>query len=446
MPAVPELLLPAGNREKLETAVAYGADAVYLGGRDLNLRAAAQGFAPDELPEACDFAHARGVRVYFCLNAFPHEDRLDDVRDALRVLDRLHREGRGPDALIAADPGVILLASELAPGLPLHVSTQANTANGAAARFWRRFGAVRVNAARELNADELRAMIAACGSGGREPLSERTMGVEVFVHGARCMALAGRCLLSAHMNRRSANLGACTHPCRFDYRTATVLEERTRPGEIAWELPRGEKNDAGCGDGGIEPTVDGYAKILAATDLCLIRRLPELAGMGAVSLKIEGRTKTASYLAQVADAYRTALDDLAAGRFDPERYLPELRNAATRPLSEGFYPGGEETVLIPPPKENGRRPVAARILERRDGGWLVAVKARWTEDRDVTVLVPGLRRPVLKAGSYRLRKVETDESGSPLSTGEPSTGHPGLPALLEAAHPDLAPHLLLRLG
>lgn len=416
---IPELLVPAGNMERLETAIRYGADAVYLGGRELNLRAGASGFDFDELAKAAALAKEAKVKIYFCLNAFPRESHLATVKKHLDELVRLCDQGLGPDGLIVADPGVISLVIDKLPETPIHLSTQANTANSAAVEFWRKAGVNRVNLARETRKQEIADIAKNCPG----------MELEVFVHGAVCLALSGRCLLSSYLNDRPANLGQCTHPCRFEYRPMSMtVSEKTRPGEGLWEVREYQSQTHGG--------VAGYSAMFAPHDLCLLFQLEKLARMGVCAVKVEGRTKTASYLAQVTDAYRTALDTLATGNFNPKPGLPEVVNAATRPLSTNFFTDQPEVVALPPEK-NQRRPILARVLEPLGNGrWRVAVKNRWSAESPFEILVPGLKRPRVEAGSYRFE-----------STGEKKGEvHSGMEAELLSDHPDLSVGLMIRLA
>ena len=305
---LPELLAPAGNPEKLRTALRYGADAVYFGGPAPNLRAKGSGFEWKELERA--FVHVRGAgkRAYLCCNAFPTDQTLPAMRQALQRVAEIPPE-RGPHALIIADPGVLRMARHIAPWLPIHLSTQANTMNSESLAFWKEQGVTRVNLARELNIQSLRLLVRqAKALGGPE--------LEIFVHGAQCMALSGRCLLASYINNRPANQGECTHPCRYEYRPlALALEERTRPGTPLWELwEEGE-----------------YSSLLAADDLCLLPYLPWFWRNGLSAIKIEGRTRSESYVAQVTEVYRTALDALAHGHFSPSQWMDELRRFVTPP-------------------------------------------------------------------------------------------------------------------
>ncbi len=410
--ARPEVLAPAGSLDKLRTAITYGADAVYLSGPGPNLRVKGGDFSPEELLEAIALARGKGVRVYCCLNAMPRETELAGAEDALRLLADFGKHG--PDALIIADPGVLRLAQRLAPGLEIHLSTQANTANSEAMAFWRDCGVSRVNLARELDLKSIRALaVSAQTAGGPE--------LEVFVHGAMCMAVSGRCLLSAYVNRRSANLGACTHPCRFKYKPASLgLEEALRPGEALWELEE----------------YATHSSVLAAEDLCLIRYTSWFRRLGVQALKIEGRTKSELYVAQAVDAYKSALLDLEQGRFRPQAYLYELENAATRKLGSGFFlPGGRRMVWEP---ENKRLPVLGKVLgkvEGADHAWNVAVKSPWNASQGATLLLPGLRRPYLNAKDYALE----DAEGCVLSKS-----HPGLNVVLRCAHPGIQAGIFIR--
>ena len=455
-PFIPELLAPAGDLEKLETAILYGADAVYLGGDGLNLRAGAGGFSADELAAGIAMARAVGVKTYFTLNVYPRESMMPAVHDCIERLAELR-----PDAVIAADPGVIRLLRRELPSIPVHVSTQANTSNSEAIRFWRECGAARVNVARELRSQELFEMLAITRK--RMP----SMQLEVFVHGAMCMAVSGRCYMSALLNDRPGNLGECSHPCRYEYKPVSVtVEEQTRPGEELWEVRNYPADafgaeefvfDAGDDEefsfeplGDDEPTTDapadpaltaahetgGWSKIFAAQDLCLVHYLEWFTRMRVASLKLEGRTKSSAYLAQVVDAYKTALTDIAKGEFKPELYLSELVNAASRPLTTGFFDPDRCGAIAQPPDEGDKRSVLARVTEQLgDGQWAVQAKSRWTTSGDMELLIPGLHRPRLTAEDYG---VENDQ-GEGLDTA-----HPGQQARLICDHPEIRPGMFIR--
>lgn len=388
----PELLAPAGDMSRLRTALRYGADAVYLGGSDLDLRARSGGFDRAGLIEAVDHAHAAGAGVYYTLNLLARDEHLPAVEARLEELAAMGEDtadGSTVDGLIIADPGVLRLARRIAPSIPVHLSTQANTGNAESVGFWRDLGISRVNLARETDADAMEAIAR------RFP----DMELEVFTHGAMCLAVSGRCLLSQWLNRRPANLGQCTHPCRFEYRAlGVVLEEKTRPGEPIWEA-RDE---------------DGFGALYAMDDLCLVEYLDRLRAIPVAALKIEGRVKTEAYVAQVVDAYRAALDGLAA----PAEALAELRNVSSRRLSTGFFlPGGQQTVadILP---ESERRPILAKITATASPGTCtLAIKSRWDASRDAALMLPGLRRPLLPAGSYTLENPD----GQRLTEAHPGT-------------------------
>lgn len=396
-----ELLAPAGTLAKAEVALRFGAQAIYLGGPDLSLRRAAGGLFLPELRRAVTLAHAQGARVYYALNILAQERHLPAVAQRLEEL-----ADSGIDALIVADPGILAQARQRLPHLPIHLSTQANTGNSWAVRFWQDHGVRRVNLARELSAAGIRAVRRACPG----------MELEVFVHGALCMAVSGQCLLSAHLLGRSGNRGECAHPCRYDYRVrGLVLEERYRPGEILWELVE-----------------DGeFAQVLASEDLCLLHALRWLARHGVDALKIEGRTKSLGYLATVTDVYATALRDLTAGTFCARRFWPELARIAARPLSTGFFAPRRRTLPLPP------APLAAACLRVEEAlgpeRFRAAVLLRLEAGTPLELVLPGLRRPAL--GHYRL-ETEAGEARA--------TAHSGTSVILRSAHPELAPGTLLR--
>src|SRR5699024_1919170 len=268
----PELLIPASSLEVLKTAVIFGADAVYIGGEAFGLRAKAKNFSMEEMREGIEFAHARDVKVYVTANILAHNSDLPEVRKYFQELNSVK-----PDALIIADPGVFDIAKEVCPEIERHISTQANNTNYGTYNFWWRLGAKRVVSARELSLEEIKEI--------RRNIPEE-MEIESFVHGAMCISYSGRCLLSNFFTGRDANHGACTHPCRWKY---SVMEE-TRPGEYmpVYENERG-------------------TYIFNSKDLCMIEHIPELMEAGIDSFKIEGRMKTALYVATVARTYRKAI-------------------------------------------------------------------------------------------------------------------------------------------
>ncbi|MST69090.1 U32 family peptidase [Clostridiales Family XIII bacterium RF-744-FAT-WT-3] len=303
-PAI-ELLAPAGDMEKLKTAVYYGADAVYFGGEMFSLRAGAGNLSVPEIREAMDFLHARGARGYMTINIYPHNEHLNLLRNYLMEIKDIP-----VDAFLVSDPGVMTILKEIIPDAEIHLSTQANTTNYMTARFWASMGVKRIVTAREMSLKEIREM--------RDQLPDE-VEIESFVHGAMCISYSGRCLMSNFMTGRDANMGACTHPCRWKY---SIVEEK-RPGEY---YP-------------IEEDSHG-SYIMNSRDLCMLDGIPDLAAAGVSSLKIEGRMKSAYYVATVVSAYRTALDNYLA---DPDNYqydpawFTELCKASHREFTHGFY-------------------------------------------------------------------------------------------------------------
>ena len=312
----PELLIPASSLEVLKTAVMFGADAVYIGGEAFGLRAKAKNFSPEDMKAGIEFAHAHGVKVYVTANILAHNSDLDGAVAYFKELNELK-----PDALIIADPGMFMLAKEHCPGMELHISTQANNTNYQTYLFWWQQGAKRVVSARELSLAEIKEI--------RDHIPEE-MEIESFIHGAMCISYSGRCLLSNYFTGRDANQGACTHPCRWKY---AVVEE-TRPGEYmpVYENERG-------------------TYIFNSKDLCMIEYIPEIVAAGIDSLKIEGRMKTALYVAAVARTYRKAIDDFFASeetyRNNMDWYRSEISKCTYRQFTTGFYFGkpSEETQI-----------------------------------------------------------------------------------------------------
>ena len=311
----PELLAPGGSLEKLKAAINYGADAVYIGGDAFSLRVAAENFSYEDMKEGIKYAHDRGKKVYLTANILPHNEDIAQFEDFIKEIRPL-----GFDAILIADLGMFDMMRELAPEIPIHISTQANNVNYRSACAWYKLGAKRVVLAREMSFDEIKEI--------REKIPS-DMEIEAFVHGAMCISYSGRCLLSNYMTQRDANMGACAHPCRWNY----SLVEETRPGEYmnVFENERG-------------------TFIFNSKDLCMIRHIPEIVKSGISSLKIEGRVKTSYYVATIVKAYREEID-----RFfnDPDNYVfdekqyDELCKVSHRPYSTGFYfgkPGSDKQV------------------------------------------------------------------------------------------------------
>lgn len=304
----PELLIPASSLEVLKTAVMFGADAVYIGGQAFSLRAKAKNFSREDMKEGIEFAHAHGVKVHVTANILAHNYDLEEAAKYFKELGELK-----PDAIIVADPGMILLAKQNCPEIEIHLSTQANNTNYMTYRFWYEQGIRRVVTARELSLREIKQI--------RENIPE-DMEIESFIHGAMCISYSGRCLLSNYFTGRDANRGACTHPCRWKY---AVVEEQ-RPGEY---LPVYE-NERGT-------------YIFNSKDLCMIEHIPEMLDAGIDSFKIEGRMKTALYVATVARTYRKAIDAAMTSKEAYDERLSwckeEISKCTYRQFTTGFYFG-----------------------------------------------------------------------------------------------------------
>ena len=303
-----ELLIPASNLEVLKVAVLYGADAVYIGGEMYGLRAKAKNFSMEDVKEGIEFAHKHGVKVYITANIVAHNEDLEGIRKYFEELKEIK-----PDALIISDPGVFMIAKEVCPDIDRHISTQANSTNYATYKFWYDQGASRVVSARELSLEEIKDI--------RAHIPD-DMEIESFIHGAMCISHSGRCLLSNYFTGRNANSGECTHPCRWKY---SVMEQ-TRPGEYmpVYENERG-------------------TYIFNSKDLNMIEYIDQILGAGIDSLKIEGRMKTALYVATVARTYRKAIDDYLE---DPQKYrdnmpwyLDQISNCTYRQFTTGFFFG-----------------------------------------------------------------------------------------------------------
>lgn len=312
----PELLVPASSLEVLKTAVRYGADAVYIGGEVFGLRAKAKNFSLEEMKEGVEFAHRYNVKVYVTANILAHNSDIEPVKAYFNDLKKIK-----PDALIIADPAIFTIAKEMLPDMELHISTQANNTNYGTYNFWHSLGAKRVVSARELSISEIKDI--------RNHIPD-DLEIETFVHGAMCISYSGRCLLSSFMAGRDANKGACTHPCRWKY---AVVEE-SRPGQY---MPV-EENERGT-------------YIFNSKDLCMIDHIPELVDAGIDSFKIEGRMKTALYVATVARTYRMAIDDYFENPKKYEENIPKYKTLISqctyRQYTTGFFFGKpDETTQI----------------------------------------------------------------------------------------------------
>ena len=369
----PELLCPAGDLERLEMALHFGADAVYLAGEQFGMRAAAGNFSPDGLRQAVRLAHSVGAEVHVTCNTLPRDDELAQLPAFLEQL-----EDAGADAVIAADLGVMGMVKRYAPHAALHVSTQFGVVNSAAANMLADFGADRVVLARELHLDEIAAIRAK---------TPPTLELEAFVHGAMCVSFSGRCLLSNYMTGRDANRGRCAQPCRWEY----GLVERKRPGEV------------------FQIVEDGGTFLLNSRDMCMIDHLPEVLAAGVTSLKIEGRMKSAYYVGAVTNAYRHALDAVLAGEPVPEVWRRETEQISHRPYSTGFYFGEPGQYTAESAYFSGAE-VCAVVTGMRQGRPLLTQRNKFSEG-DVLELVTRDSAPVtFTAADLR------DEEGSPIDS------------------------------
>ncbi|MFO7748987.1 MAG: U32 family peptidase [Desulfobacteraceae bacterium] len=380
----PELLAPAGNFEKLEIAVQYGADAVYLAGKEFSLRNFSGNFTREELAKAVEYAHRFNVKVYLACNIYSrtHEEHL--LSDFLCDIGEI-----GPDALIAADPGIIHMAKSIIPRMDIHLSTQASTTCLRAVQFWESMGVKRVNLARELSLEEIQAI-----SAGTD------VEIETFVHGAMCISYSGRCLLSSFLSGRDSNRGECSHPCRWKY---SVVEEQ-RPGEFhpVMEDSRG-------------------TYLFNSRDLCMIDHLPALFQAGITSLKIEGRMKGLNYLASVVRAYRSAID---ACSIDPENFSVspqwryDLSQVYHRSFSTGFYFNSpRETLPDYDNKRSGKiHNFIGRIVRQPDTDQVtIAVKNRVSVNDRIEIFPP--------EGRVETRRVVAvfNNNQEPVQHGQPNT-------------------------
>ena len=354
-----ELLIPASSLEVLKVAVIYGADAVYIGGEAFGLRAKAKNFTIEEMAEGVEFAHAHGVKVYVTANILAHNGDLMAAEKYFRELDeKVH-----PDALIISDPGLFTVAKEVVPNIDIHISTQANNTNFGTYNFWRKMGATRVVTARELSLREIKEI--------RDNIPEE-FEIETFIHGAMCISYSGRCLLSSFLAGRDANRGACTHPCRWKY---YVMEE-SRPGQYmpVYENERG-------------------TYIFNSKDLCMIEHIPELIEAGIDSYKIEGRMKTALYVATVARTYRLAIDDyMKSPDYYRERipfYKEEIAKCTYRQYTTGFFFGKpDENTQIYDSNTYNKEYTYLGIVQIEDGKYAIEQRNKFTVGEEIEVMKP----------------------------------------------------------
>ena len=382
----PEILIPASSLEVLKVAVMFGADAVYIGGEAFSLRAGARNFSHDDMAEGIAFAHAHGRKVYVTANILAHNSDLSEAREYFKEL-----RGLGPDALIISDPGMFMIAREVYPEAEIHISTQANNTNYGTYNFWHGLGASRVVSARELSLREIREI--------RDNIPA-DLEIETFVHGAMCISYSGRCLLSNFMTSRDANQGACTHPCRWKY---SVVEEQ-RPGEYmpVYENERG-------------------TYIFNSKDLCMIEHIPELVAAGIDSFKIEGRMKTALYVATTARTYRLALDDYFESeskyRNNMDYYKSQIACCTYRQFTTGFFfnrPDETTQIYDSNTYEKGYTYLGLAEEITPEGRIRITQRNKFSVGETIEVMRPdGSNREYVVQGIY-------DESG----TLQPSAPHP----------------------
>ncbi|MGN1115228.1 MAG: U32 family peptidase [Candidatus Ornithomonoglobus sp.] len=377
----PELLAPGGSLEKLKTAVDYGADAVYIGGDAFSLRVAAENFSAEDMKEGLKYAHDRGRKVYLTANIIPHNCDIEQFESFIKEIRPL-----GFDAVLIADLGMFGMMRELAPEIPIHVSTQANNTNYKTALMWHKMGAERVVLGREMSFKEIAEF--------REHIPEE-LELEAFIHGAMCISYSGRCLLSNYMTGRDSNMGACAHPCRWNY----ALVEEKRPGEY---FPV-EENERGT-------------FIFNSKDLCMIEHIPELVKSGITSLKIEGRVKTAFYVATVVGAYRREIDRYFE---DPKNYtfnraeLDELCKVSHRPYTTGFYfgkPGADAQVYETSSYIRDYELIGiVKAYDKQTGRMTVTQRNRFFEGDEIEILQP--MKPVLAIKAEAM----VNEEGEPIT-------------------------------
>jgi len=396
--AKPELLAPAGSLEKLKFAVHYGADAVYIGGQKYGLRSNADNFTIEEMREGVEFAAKYGAKVFVATNIYAHQEDLDGVAEYLKQL-----EGAGIAAIIAADPAIVETAQRVAPKLEVHLSTQQSTMNWQAVQFWKEEGLPRVVLARETTMEEIAEMKARVD-----------IELEVFIHGAMCSSVSGRCVLSNHFTDRDSNRGGCCQSCRWKYDLHADEQSVMEPGQNPFTM--------------------------GSKDLCMIRHIPDLVDAGVDSFKIEGRMKSIHYVASVVNVYRQAIDAYMA---DPERYelrpewIEDIGKAANRPLNTGFFyttPGAEEHIYEPEEKP-APYDFAAVVTDYDESTGIATVQQRspFRPGMEVEFFGPGGRQFVQTLGDM------TDEAGNPLAVAR----HPLQKVRLKTEHP-VAPLDIMR--
>ena len=381
-----ELLAPAGDLERLKIAFTYGADAVYCGTSSLSLRTRAE-MNDEALAKTIEYAHSIGKRVHVTLNIFAWDDKYEEIIEMAKILNKVK-----PDAIIAADGGVIETLKQYAPNVPIHVSTQANIVSLHDANFWYKNGAKRVIMAREINKEQLKYIMENKPEG---------MEIEIFIHGAICFSYSGRCFLSEYLSCRSANLGDCSQSCRWAYNM--YLEEKNKPGNL---MP-------------VETDENG-TYILSSKDLCLIKEIPQIIEMGVDSLKIEGRLKTEYYLASVVNVYRNAIDDYMANpeEYDYTKYLKELEKVKTRGLTTFYFNdrNNKDFQEYEGKQYNPNFEFGGKVVETVNGKTSVEIKNKLSVGDEMEIIIPG-KIEVVKFKIEKLWDYETDEEIETINPG-----------------------------
>jgi len=373
----PELLIPANNIEVLKTAVIYGADAVYIGGEVFSLRAKAKNFTSEEMAEGIAFAHKYGKKVYVTANILAHNADLKEAEAYFNEIKRIK-----PDALIISDPGLFTLAKEICPEIDIHISTQANNTNYATYLFWHKLGATRVVSARELSLEEIKEI--------RANIPDE-LEIETFIHGAMCISYSGRCLLSNYFTGRDGNQGACTHPCRWKY---TVCDGPQDKNECEHELNYYVEEEQRKGE--FLPVYENErgTYIFNSKDLCMVEHIPDIIDAGIDSLKIEGRMKTALYVATVARTYRKAIDDFFESedkyKSNMNWYTDEISKCTYRQFSTGFFYGKptHENQIYDSNTYINEYTYLGTVLEVKDKQVLIQQKNKFCVGDEIEIMKP----------------------------------------------------------
>ena len=380
-----ELLAPAGSFEKAKTAFRYGADAVYCGTSSLSLRTRAD-MKDDDLIKTIEYAHSIGKRVHVTLNIFAWDEKYDELIEMAKKLNEVK-----PDAIIAADVGVIEVIKEYAPNVPIHISTQANTISLHDANFWYKNGAKRVIMGREMNKEQLKYIME------NKP---KDLEVEIFGHGSICFAFSGRCFLSDFLCGRSANLGDCAQSCRWSYNM--YVEEKNNPGEL---MP-------------VEESEYGTT-IFSSKDLCLIKEIPEIIDMGINSIKIEGRLKTEYYIASVVSAYRNSIDDYIKdpSNYDYKKYLNELEKVKTREYTTFYFNdrNNKDTQDLSGRQYNQNYEFGGKILDYQEEKSIIEIKNKLSVGDTMEILIPYELKPI----TFKIEKLWNIETGEPIESVSP---------------------------